>query len=480
MNRTLSDRWLPTAVLAALAVCAGCGDRVSDDTVTLEFWTLSLKPDFTQYIEGRIDAFEGEHPGVEVVWVDVPFGTVERKLIASAAAGRAPDVVNLSDLMFARFASAGAFLALDGVLEIDPGAVYQEDALRIGRLGDGLYALPWYLTTQTMIVNTEVLARGGLSLETVGRTWDELAAQAGAFRDATAGDATPAYLFTQPLGQDSQIPMMLLAEGMPPFREGEDGRLRADLTRDEVVGFVERWVGLYRMGAMPREAATNGFEHLIEVYQSERVAVLNTGANFLGRVRDTARGVYDATAVAEPLTGSLGRAHIAVMPLSVSASTDEPELAAALAVFMTSPESQLEFCRLATILPSTPETRGDAYFAGATAEEVARGDEMIGEARAIVARAIDEAAAFTPSIEAWPAMRRVFEERIKGTLLDGRDVRATLAEIEAEWDRQIDEMNARREVMGGRAATMDAVPMPERVDEPVGRVGRDGRVGAGS
>ena len=99
-------------LLALLLIVPSCG---RDDTQRIEFWTISLRPTFTGYIESRIDAFEADHPGVEVVWVDVPFMAIERKLIAAAAADRAPDVINLSDMMFARFAAAGAFVDLDGV-----------------------------------------------------------------------------------------------------------------------------------------------------------------------------------------------------------------------------------------------------------------------------------------------------------------------------------------------------------------------------
>lgn len=446
----------------ALAVSAAAGlvscERPSG-TTTIELWTLSLRPTFTDYIERTIDVFEAQHEGVEVVWVDVPFGAVERKLVAAAAAGRAPDVINMSDLMFARFAGADAFAPLDGVLPGDPGERYHEGALGVGRVGGQLYALPWYLTTQTMIVNTGVLEAGGLALDSVATDWPGLRAQAVAFVDAGR-----ASLFTQPLGQDSQLLMMLHADGIPPFRADDAGNLRADLTRADVVEFVRGWVEVYRAGALPRAAATNGFEHLIEVYQNERVAVLNTGANFLGRVRGVSERVYESSAVLPPITGSLGRAHIAVMSLAVSAQSDHPELAGALAWHLTSPEAQLEFCTLATILPSTPASLDDPFFAGPTEAELASGNTKIAEARAVVARALPDAVAFTPAMEAWPEMRRSFEDGIKRVLLAPAEapavLEAELASIEMRWNELIDEMNEARLATGGRAATMDAIPTP--------------------
>ncbi len=448
MKRVLAAA-LAIVLFGALHSC----ERTSG--VTLEFWTLSLRPPFTSYIEGRIDRFEQDNPGVTIRWVDVPFHAVERKLIAAAAAGRAPDVVNLSDMMFARFASRGAFIDLSEHLPDDASGRYHEGALRIGRLGDELEALPWYLTTQALIANEDVLARGGLSPDTLARTWDDLIDQARPFREQSGR-----FLFTQPLGEDSQIPVMLLAEGIAPFREDADGLLRADLTRPDVVAFVERWVDLYRSGAMPRQAATQGFEHLIDVYQNEQVACLNTGVNFLRRVRDTSEPVYDSSVVLPPLTGSLGRAHVAVMPVSVSAQSAHPDVAARFAWFITSPESQLEFCRLATILPSTPGSLEDPLFAGPTDSEREDGLDKVGYARAQSVRVLADAVAFTPAIEAWPEMRRAFNASIKSALLDGADVGEVLADIERRWNASIDEMNARRAASGGVPATLDAIPMP--------------------
>jgi putative chitobiose transport system substrate-binding protein len=459
--RGLAGAVVATAAAMVPLSAGSCGRADADATTTVEFWTISLKPVFTEFIESRCAAFEDEHPGVDVRWVDVPFGAIERKFIAAAAAGRAPDVVNLSDLMFARFAAAGAFLDLDTVLTAEDFAAYAPGALRVGVIGGERLALPWYLTTQSMIVNVPLLESGGLTLETVGRSWGELAAQAPAFHERTGR-----YLFTQPLGQDSQLLIMMLGDGIVPFVEerGPDGtaRLRADLTRPEVLSFLRMWVEVYRAGAMPREAATNGFEHLIDVYQNERAAVLNTGANFLGRIRGVSERVFEQTEVLPPIVGSLGRAHIAVMPVCVSATTDEPELAAAFARFITNADNQLAFSKLAPILPSTPEALADEFFAGPTDREAADGKAKEGEARAITAGALREGYAFTATMDCWPELRRAFENGMKRVLLSDAepDLAGVMASVNAEWDRIMAEADERRAAAGAGPMTLKLVPTP--------------------
>ena len=439
---------------ASAALLPGCGERGGDRERVVEFWTISLRPTFTGYMEERIGAFEASRPGVRVRWVDVPFSSVERKLLAAAAAGRAPDVVNLSDMMFARYAGAGAFEDLSD--DLGPGVLgrYHEGALSVGRLGGELLALPWYLTTQSLIYNRALLEEGGLEPGELPRTWGGLVAAAGPYYERTGR-----WLFTQPIGTDSQLPVMLMSEGIVPFGLDGEGLLRASVAREEVAGYLGEWVSLYRAGALPRESATRGFEHLIDVYQDERVAVVNTGANFLGRVRDVSRGVYERTGVAPPAVGALGAAHVAVMPVCVSARSEEPELSREWLVFITSPESQSMFARLAAILPSTRASLDDPFFGGPTAEEEAAGLETVGEARSLIAGELGRAVAFTPALESWPDLRRVFNERFKRVLLDGADLEEELAAIEADWDRIIDEMNARRAASGGEPAGVEALPV---------------------
>lgn len=453
---------LPRAIAVGLLSALGltlnsCADR--PETTEIELWTLSLRPHFDDYVEGVIDGFEAEHPGVEVVWIDVPFSAVERKFIAAAAAGRAPDVINLSDLMFARFVGADAFLNLQGKLPGDPNARYHAGALAVGELGSGLFALPWYLTTQARIVNTAKLAELGYTSDTIGTTWPTLRQQA-----LDTFEKTGETLFTQPLGQDSQLPVMMLADGIVPFKTDDTGRLRASLTNSTVQEWVTQWIELYRSGAMPRQAATNGFEHLIEVYQEQRVAVLNTGANFLGRVRGASPTTYDNTEVSAPIVGALGRAHVAVMPVAVSRSTAHPVLATALAWELTSPENQLAFCRLASILPSTPESLRDPFFQGPTPKELETGDEKLGSARVIVAGALGDAVAFTPRLECWPTLRRSFNEHIKRALLSNADIGGVLGDIERDWNQSLDQEDQRRSLAGEPRIAMNAIPTPPPVD----------------
>jgi putative chitobiose transport system substrate-binding protein len=441
--------WMRATGLLCLLVLSMLGSSCAESTdtgdVELELWTLALRPTFTEYVEGMLAEFETANPGVTVRWVDVPFEALSRKLIAAAAAGRAPDVVNFSDLQFARFDSLGATRDLTDLLDASSESVYLEGAMAPARINGKLGALPWYLTTPICFINTEILDEAGWDPQTLGYDWQTLQTQARAYHAETGR-----FLFTQALAVESDLPKMLISEGLPPFKEVE-GRLQADLTGDEVVEYVEGWVDLYRDGVLPREAATAGHAHVVELYQNGQVALAVTGANFLSRIADAAPQVFRATEVRRTVTGKLNRAHIAVMFVSVTSTSKHPEEATALAAWVTSPAYQLALCKQVNIMPSTPGVLSDPHF-NPRISDSGTAEAKIDTARALSAESLRTAVAFVPSIGAWPDLRRAFDEGIKSALLDGRDVRETLAAIEREWDRILD-----AEI----PATLDTVPRPE-------------------
>jgi ABC-type glycerol-3-phosphate transport system substrate-binding protein len=478
------------ALVCACMLLTACSDSSSqtsgtgnsgkngEQTKVIEFWTLALSPFFDDYMKGQIAAFEASHPGVKVQWVDVAYDALERKLIASAAAGRAPDVVNMPDLNFARFVSLGAFRDIGGDLPADPETTYLAGALNLCEIRGELLGLPWYVNPQTKIVNTVLLNEGGISIENLPAEWGGLVSRAKAFHEKTGN-----YLFSQPLGEESQLPIMMLAEGVVPLRMQGDAndpgaRLVSNITSPEVTEYLSKWVTLYRSGAMPREAATKGHAHLLDLYQDGKVAVISTGPNFLKRIKDVSVKAYAQTSVREGAMGALGRVHMPVMVLAVTKQSKHPREAALLAWFMTSGPAQTEFCKQAPIMPSALASLDDPFFqvqdpagsaetpasagGGATGQAKTSGkeDATLALGRAVAAATLKDAVAFTASLDTWPDLRRAFEDEFKRVLVDGVPLAEALKRIDESWNS----------ILGAApAASIDSVPRPVRV--PVRKFG---------
>lgn len=415
----------------------------------MRLWTLALSPRFDGYMREQILAFEQAHPGVHVEWTDVAYDALDRKLIAAAAAGMAPDVVNMADLNYARFVALGAFRDIRADLPGDPESAYLPGALSLCTIGGKLLALPWYVNPQTRIINTKLLSQGGFDPTKLPADWSGLMELTPIFRRMTQS-----YLFSQPLGEESQLPIMMLAEGLEPLRAREDGRLAANLSSAGVSTYLQKWVDLYQSGGLPREAATKGHAHLLDLYQDGRVAIISTGPNFLGRIRDVSPKVYASTTVLPGAVGALGRVHMPVMVLAVSSQTVVPREAAALAWFMTAAPAQTALCKLAPIMPSSSASLQDPFFADVGAREP---DATLALGTRVALRTLPQAVAFTASLDTWPNLRRAFEDEFKRVLLDGAPLAIALSRIDRAWNELLD---------ASPPAGIDCVPRPSRVEPP--------------
>lgn len=435
-----------------LAALAACNPSTTPSPTVLTLWTLALKPFFVDYMQAQLAGFEALHRNVRVEWVDVAYDALERKLISAAAAHQAPDVVNMADLNFARFASLGAFADISGSVPGDPRTTYLPGALDLCYVGGRLQGLPWYVNPQTKIINTKVLAQGKLTPADIPPDWSGLRLLAPEFARRTGK-----HLFSQPLGEESQLPIMMLGEGgrLVPLREGGKRGVQANINTPEAIEYLTSWVELFRSGGLPREAATSGHAHLLDLFQEGRVAIISTGPNFLKRIRDVAPDVYTTTTVAPGLVGALGRVHMPVMVLAVSRSTRHQHLSAALAWHLTGAAAQTALCKQAPIMPSSIASLSDPFFA--LPQNGADTTDTLLLGRRVAASTLSEATAFTASLDCWPSLRRTLEDEIKRALLDGLPVATVVATIEKNWNRLLDE---------GEPATMDRVPRPSPVAPP--------------
>ena len=109
----LSRRQLLMGTVAA--GLAACG-RPPLQQRSLELWTLQLAPKFNDYFADVLGVWRQRHPAAAVRWTDLPWGSVERKLLAAVYARTAPDVVNLNPPFAANLASKGGLTDLTPLL----------------------------------------------------------------------------------------------------------------------------------------------------------------------------------------------------------------------------------------------------------------------------------------------------------------------------------------------------------------------------
>lgn len=417
-----------TALLAAsLGSCARPGPGGADGRV-LNFWTLDLAPKFNAYVLGLIAAWEGQNPGIRVRWTDVPWSSVERKLLAAVFARTAPDLVNLNPPFAANLASKGGLRDLTEVLPAGAAGAYLPAIWEAGRQGVGAsaeqFAIPWYLTARISMANRRLLERAGYGAPP--RQWSGVPAYAEAVRRRTGRYA----LFVTVVPDDSaELLEILVQMGVQLL----DGQQRAAFNSPAGRRAFAFWSDLYRRGLLPREVVSQGYRRAIELYQSGDLAQVATGPDFLRNLQTNAPGIAAVTAPYVPLSGAGGEANVAVMNLVVPRQSALAAEATRFALFLTNGPNQLAFAEQARVLPSNQvalqqlEASLEAHLKGQ--------DSLVLRARLLSAQTLRRARVLVPASPGVKRLQAIVYTQLQRAMLGQVDSDAALATAADEWNR---------------------------------------------
>ena len=417
-----------TALLAAsLGSCARPGPGGADGRV-LNFWTLDLAPKFNAYVLGLIAAWEGQNPGIRVRWTDVPWSSVERKLLAAVFARTAPDLVNLNPPFAANLASKGGLRDLTEVLPAGAAGAYLPAIWEAGRQGVGAsaeqFAIPWYLTARISMANRRLLERAGYASPPL--QWSGVPAYAEAVRRRTGRYA----LFVTVVPDDSaELLEILVQMGVQLL----DGQQRAAFNSPAGRRAFAFWSDLYRRGLLPREVVSQGYRRAIELYQSGDLAQVATGPDFLRNLQTNAPGIAAVTAPYVPLSGAGGEANVAVMNLVVPRQSALAAEATRFALFLTNGPNQLAFAEQARVLPSNQVALQQLE---ASLEAQLKGQEsLVLRARLLSAQTLRRARVLVPASPGVKRLQAIVYTQLQRAMLGQVDSDAALATAADEWNR---------------------------------------------
>jgi putative chitobiose transport system substrate-binding protein len=417
-----------TALLAAsLGSCARPGPGGAEGRV-LNFWTLDLAPKFNAYVLGLIAAWEGQNPGIRVRWTDVPWSSVERKLLAAVFARTAPDLVNLNPPFAANLASKGGLRDLTEVLPAGAAGAYLPAIWEAGRQGVGAsaeqFAVPWYLTARISMANRRLLERAGYASPPL--QWSGVPAYAEAVRRRTGRYA----LFVTVVPDDSaELLEILVQMGVQLL----DGQQRAAFNSPAGRRAFAFWSDLYRRGLLPREVVSQGYRRAIELYQSGDLAQVATGPDFLRNLQTNAPGIAAVTAPYVPLSGAGGEANVAVMNLVVPRQSALAAEATRFALFLTNGPNQLAFAEQARVLPSNQVALQQLE---ASLEAQLKGqDSLVLRARLLSAQTLRRARVLVPASPGVKRLQAIVYTQLQRAMLGQVDSDAALATAADEWNR---------------------------------------------
>ena len=426
----LLRRALPLLLALGLAGCAAMSSRRATAPTgppqrEISVWTLDLAPRFNPYMRRVIGAWEARHPGVKVRWTDVPWSSVERKLLAAVYARTAPDLVNLNPPFAANLASKGGLLDLDAVLPPAASVAYLPSIWNAGRQGDQQFAIPWYLTARVTMANSALLRQAGYGAPP--RRWEEVPAYAEAVKRRTGRYA----LFVTVVPDDSaELMESMVQMGVQLL----DGRRRAAFNSAAGRRAFAFWSDLYRRGLLPREVVSQGYRRAIELYQAGDLAQVATGPDFLRNLQTNAPGIAASTRPYAPLSGAGGEANVAVMNLVVPRQSRHAPEAVDFALFLTDAGNQLAFAQEARVLPSSRQAlqQLEQQLAAPVAEP---GQAMVQDARRLSVRTLAQARVLVPATPGVKRLQAILYTQLQRAMLGEIASDRALAQAELEWNR---------------------------------------------
>lgn len=418
--------WALLGVLTSWIVSCGTGNvtnttkQASSGGANVEFWTMQLQPQFTNYFKSLIASFESQNPGIKVSWVDVPWTAMENKILTAVSAKTPPDVVNLNPDFASQLAGRNAWLDLDAKLPNEVRSSYLPNIWKASTLNDKSFGIPWYLTTRLTIYNTDLLKQAGINKPPA--TYPELAQVAQQIKDKTGKYAFFVTFVPQDAGEVlesfAQMGVALVDAGGKAAFNSPQGK-----------AVFQYWVDLYKKGLLPKETLTQGHRHAVDLYQAGETALLFSGGEFLENIGKNAPAIAKVSATAPQITGENGKKNVAVMNVVIPRDSKQPDAALKFALFLTNDENQLSFAKAANVLPSTVKSLADTYFKDAPANASA-----LDKARVISAQELQQAEVLTPRLKDIKLLQKAIYENLQAAMLGEKTVDKAVEDAANEWN----------------------------------------------
>jgi len=414
-------KFFVSLIFLILFLVAGCAKKAEKTEIKeIEFWTLQLS-NFAPYINGVIKDYEKIHPDVKIKWIDVPFSEGEKRALASVMSKNVPDLINMNPSFASTLASRGALIDLREYINSDQLDVYLKESLAASALKENIFGIPWYITSSITIYNTEFLADAGINADNIPKTYEELGVLAEKIKKKTGK-----YAFMPNLIEDGHMLKIFNKYDVPVISDDRTKALFNTLKAQEILSF---WVDLYEKKYIPPESLTEAHRASLEKFQAGESAFIFSGANFLKIISENAPQVYKNTSVTPQITGSNKKVDFALMNLVIPKKSKYIKEAVDFGLFLTNTKNQLEFCKLAPILPSTKEAINSDMF------KIKAQQDMMQKARAISANQLNHALNPIPPMENQKDLYQIIDNMTQEVLLKEKTPEQALENAAEEWNK---------------------------------------------
>jgi multiple sugar transport system substrate-binding protein len=327
-----------TTVALVLTACGGGGGTEEPGSAeslnTEEAVTLSMawwgNDDRASKYEEAIDLFEEKYPNITVQTQFQAWDDYWTARATEAAGGALPDVIQMDLSYLRQYGGTGQLLDLSGQigtnLNVDG---FEETLLEAGTIEGAQFGIPTSTNTLALFYNEDVLAKLGMEPPAEGYTWEDYAAWIEEASTKGAGQDPAIYGSGDYTGTFWFFLQWLIQQGVEPFTE--DGQLGFD--ESHMTEWLEQAQPLRDAGAFYPIAQAKQIEPLGGFTVNEAASEASWDNFLAAYVADS--GTENIGMMPMP-SGDNGPQQFwkPSMLLSASASTENPEAAAALIDFL--------------------------------------------------------------------------------------------------------------------------------------------------
>jgi len=408
-------------LISILLFMPGC-NRSSSKNISLEFWTISLKPTYTDYINQLIQEFEQSNPGVKIEWIDVPINIMMQKLLASIAGGEPPDLINLNTEYAVLLAQNGALYSMDRIFPKKAKTEFFPGLWQAARWQGESYAVPWYVSCQLIMFNRKLFQQAGLPLK-APKNWRQVEEYSAQIKKATGEYG---FMPAMKITDDWQV------EGIPLI---DPDKHKPTFNTPKAAKKLDWYIGLKDEGLIPPETLTQGYQGALDRYQSGKLGMLIAGPQFLLKIQKNAPQIYQNTGLGEYPGENTGPVPAATMNLCIPRASRKVDLAIKFLTFLTSYQNQLQFCRLVPLLPTRKDVAQDKFFREGKSSSLE--DEAIRISISQLKRARD----LSLGVKDSSRLMRILKEQIEAAFYGKKTSRQALDEASKAWEQILQEQD---------------------------------------
>ncbi|MBB6672112.1 sugar ABC transporter substrate-binding protein [Cohnella nanjingensis] len=406
-NKTKKAVTLIASTALMAGVLAGCGASNGDGgkggKVTLNVWGMG---DEAKSLPAMAEKFQAENPNITVKIQAIPWATAHDKLLTAVASKKGPDVVQMGTTWIPEFAAAGALMDLSGSLDQYPSLKQEnffDGSLNTTKYDNKIVGVPWYIDTRVLYYRTDLLASVGYN--EAPKTWDELSDAAQKLAKRGKGkygitldpkEQTLSFMFARQNGSK-----LLDDQGKPLFNQ------------PEFVEAVKYLNSFYQNGSAPKEDL--GLDPVQAFKGDAIVPMFISGPWMVKPINDQAPELKDkwATAVLPKKENNIS--NLGGSNWSVFQYTKEQEASLKFIDFMSKPETQIEWMKLANAMPAAKAAWDDPFLKENTNLAVF-GEQM-------------KNAEPMPLIKAWEEISQNYLSSFEKIFRGGADIQKTLDEF---------------------------------------------------